>query len=339
MMNDSPIFVVGTPRSGTTLTAQILGRHPSILMPGENHFFEDIYARRGELGDPADPETIARVVERISTIYGRYNQLADQEHIDGLIVKEALIQRLVSASQTYKDVLDGFMKIQLEQYKGKRRWGNNTPKDLFHIKEILSFYPDAKILVCTRDVRDFLLSYKNRWMVTTDAHKERLRRLYHPVLTSMLWKASMKRIALLEAQIPKKNFMVVRYEDLVMDTEAVVKKICRVVDESFAPEMLEVCTHNSSDNLVQHGIFSSSIGKWRSRLEPEDAYVAQWISRKELTPLGYEQETLDIKRIAVLKLILSFPFAAIRAFRANTDNRGPALQYLVKRMSAILFGR
>ncbi len=42
--------MVGTPRSGTTLCASILGRHSTIYMGGENHFFEDIYARREQLG-------------------------------------------------------------------------------------------------------------------------------------------------------------------------------------------------------------------------------------------------------------------------------------------------
>ena len=338
-MNNSPIFIVGTPRSGTTLTARILDKHPHIMMPGENHFFEDIYARRDELGDPSDSKSKANIIERICTIYGRYNQLSDQQRIDKLIADDALISRLAADSRSYKDILDGFMQIQLEKQRGKQRWGNNTPKDLFHIKEILSFYPEAKILMCTRDVRDFLLSYKNRWTVTSEAHKERLKRLYHPILTSMLWKASMKRIPLLERSIPTGNFMIVHYEELVTNTETVVKEICRVIGENYTPQMLEICTNNSSGPVAQDGIFSSSIGKWRSKLAPEDALIAQWINRKELSFLGYKREPLAVKRLTILKLILSFPFAAIRAFRANTNNRGPLLQYLVKRILAIWFGR
>ncbi len=338
MIKDAPIFVVGTPRSGTTLTAQILDRHPGIMMPGENHFFEDIYSRRKEIGNAADPAVMATIVERISTIYGRYNQVSDQQRIDRLITEEALISRLANGSCSYKDVLDRFMEIQLEK-QGKRRWGNNTPKDLFHIREILSFYPDAVILVCVRDVRDFLISYKNRWTVTTEAHKDRLKKLYHPVLTSLLWKASMKKIPALEEQIPKGNFMVIHYEDLVTDTEAVVKDICDLVGEKYVPQMLDVSTNNSSDTTAQRGIFSSSIGKWRSSLGAEDALIAQWITRKEMSYLGYKPESFSVRWIVVVKLILSFPFAVTKAFRANADNRGPLFQYLAKRVSAIILGR
>ena len=54
------------------------------------------------------------------------------------------------------------MNIQMRS-QGKSRWGNNVPKDIFNIDKILSFYPDAKILVCIRDPRDFLVSYKHFW--------------------------------------------------------------------------------------------------------------------------------------------------------------------------------
>ncbi len=332
-MRESPIFIVGTPRSGTTLTARILDRHPRVMMPGENHFFEDIYARRKELGDPVEPAARERIVQRLETIYGRYNQLEDQARIDRLSAEGRLSG--LRSEDSYKGMLDRFMAIQLEE-QGKARWGNNAPKDLFHIEEILSFYPDARILVCVRDVRDFLLSYKNRWKVTTEAHKERLKRLYHPLLTSLLWKASMKRIPRLEQRVAAGNLMLIRYEELVTDTERIVRDICEVIGETYSPEMLDVQTHNSSDGTPRKGIFSSSIGKWREGLPPEDAAIAQWIAREELAYLGYPRERLDVDKVVLARLIAGFPVAAVRAFRANSANRGPLLQYLRKRIGAML---
>ena len=87
----APIFVVGPPRAGTTLTANILGRHSRVFMAGENHFFEDIYTRRDDLGDFADPAARRRTVERLSTIYGRHNQQVDQQRVDRLFVDRELV--------------------------------------------------------------------------------------------------------------------------------------------------------------------------------------------------------------------------------------------------------
>lgn len=44
----APIFVFGIPRSGTTLTAMIIGRHSRLFMSGETHYIDDIYSRRKE---------------------------------------------------------------------------------------------------------------------------------------------------------------------------------------------------------------------------------------------------------------------------------------------------
>jgi Sulfotransferase family len=79
---NAPVFVLGTPRSGTTLVAKVLGRHSQIFMPGETDFFDDIYSRKKELGDPQDPEARQKIVARLATLYGRYNHSADQQRIE-----------------------------------------------------------------------------------------------------------------------------------------------------------------------------------------------------------------------------------------------------------------
>jgi hypothetical protein len=71
------------------------------------------------------------------------------------------MDELKTSGRTYRDILTTFMNIQMRSEE-KVRWGNNVPKDIFNLDQIFSFYPDAKILICIRDVRDYLLSYKPR---------------------------------------------------------------------------------------------------------------------------------------------------------------------------------
>ena len=60
-LDAAPIFVLGMPRSGTTLTAKILGRHQKIfaLAPGETHYFHDVWSRRRELDDLQDDKNLS----------------------------------------------------------------------------------------------------------------------------------------------------------------------------------------------------------------------------------------------------------------------------------------
>ncbi len=50
--SELPVFVVGMPRSGTTLTEQILGSHPRIFAAGEPRFLEQAVARAVGSADP-----------------------------------------------------------------------------------------------------------------------------------------------------------------------------------------------------------------------------------------------------------------------------------------------
>lgn len=332
---DAPIFIMGTPRSGTTLTARILGRHSRLFMPGEAHFFEDIFSRRRELGDLGSSACRNMILERLATLYGRFNEPNDQERIERLLCDPSVRRDLESSCGSYKDLLSTFMEVQARS-EGKARWGNNAPRDLFSVNEILSFYPDAKILLCIRDVRDFLISYRDKWRATSTESVERLKLLYHPVVTSLLWKSSAREISGLPARLPSADFMLIRYEELVRRPEPTVRKICEFVGESFEPGMLEVDSNNSSAGTRQGGIYASSVGRWRDGLAEEDAHVAQLLTRKELERLGYSVEKTNANPVKVAATFLSTPFAFWRAIEANKEKRGPLIPYVIRRATPFL---
>jgi len=338
MSLESPIFIVGTPRSGTTLTAKILGRHPELFMPGETHYFDDIYACRNELGIVGDVASIERIVERLSTLYERYYELPDQERISSLFSTINANSEILAQCNNYGDILAWFMRIQMEK-EGKSRWGNNAPRDIFNYKDIIKFYPDAKIIICVRDLRDFLLSYQGKWKVTGDDHVERLKKLYHPVITSLLWKSSMKLVSEIKRDVAAENLIIVNYEGLVQEPEITVNNICKTIGVDFIPGMLEVNSNNSSNAGNATGIFSSSVERWRENLSNEEIKIAQILAKKELRDLGYSIEPVKFNFFKLLMKFSSTPFALWRALNANKDVRGPLIPYLSRRLSSLLRSR
>lgn len=328
----SPIFVIGTPRSGTTLTAKILGKHSRLFMPGETHYFDDIYYRRNQIGSLNIDETFEKIAERLYTLYGRYNEPDDQDFIQNLFPDIGSLSSHIKGSKSYCEILERFMDVQKE-HKGKNRWGNNAPKDIFNIKEILDCFPNAKFIVCVRDLRAFLYSYKGKWKNTvSDFHTQRVKKLYHPVITSYLWKASMKQLSEVKRYIPENNYVIVRYEDLVSEPETTVKNICETIGEQFEPEMLEIETHNSSNVSRSKGIFTSSINLWETELTPEEIAVGQYIAGEQLIECSYKPVSVKIKPIRLFLIYLTTPFALIRALNANKKSIGPIIPYLIKRI-------
>jgi Sulfotransferase family len=329
----SPIFIIGAPRSGTTLTARILGRHSRVFMPGETHFFDDIYTRRRKLGNLNNADSVQRVIARLRSLYGRFNEKPDQARIDRLLQTHDIIEEL-SSCRTYKELFSCFMEIQM-RLAGKVRWGNNVPKDIYHIEEIISFYPGAKILICVRDVRDFLISYQNKWRVAEGDNVRRLRALYHPVLTSLLWHSSAKQIALIKDLVPRENIMVIRYENLVQDSQRLLHEICRFIGEGFEKDMLEVDEGNSSFPVNQKGIYALSVGRWRQLLTDEEAHIAQKINRRWLVEFGYTTDQLKINHMKLGYMYATLPYGLWKAIRANKSTRGPFLSYVAKRLLSL----
>ncbi|MGA7802245.1 MAG: sulfotransferase, partial [Gammaproteobacteria bacterium] len=318
-----------------TLTAKILGCHPELFMPGETHFFDDIYARRGELGEPTDSESRVRIAGRLSDLYGRYYEPPDQDRIERLFAGVD-VPAALEACRSYGDVLSWFMELQMRE-EGKHRWGNNAPRDLFNYAEILEFYPHARLVVCVRDLRAFLLSYKHKWRGVTDpAHRDRVRKLYHPVVTSLLWKSSMRLVPLLRESVPRGHLVVVPYERLVTEPEAMVKEICAAVGLTYVPKMLDIEFHNSSAAPAEKGIFATSIDRWRQELGVEEIAIAQRIAGHELKDLGYELEPVRPNPVRVAGLLASAPTALWRGLQANKDVRGPLLPYLAKRVVSLV---
>jgi len=333
--NSAPIFVVGTPRSGTTLTANILGRHSRIFMPGETHFFDDVYARRKSLGSLPDCGTAEKIFSRLTSMYGRYNEPDDQKRIDRVFSAPGAAEALMGQWKSYKDVFVSFMELQ-SRHVQKPRWGNNVPRDVFNIPEILTFFPEAKVVVCVRDVRDFLLSYQKKWEVSPLDHQERLQKLYHPILTSLMWKSSMRQLSLVKKLVASRNLAILKYEDLVSDPEREVRRLCKTIGEEFENGMLDVRTHNSSFvRDSENAIFSASVGRWKEKLSVEEACWAHTIAGREMEAVGYGREKLNPSAWRMLGWALTFPGALHRAVSANKEVIGGLGAFLVKRGGAL----
>jgi len=301
-------------------------------MPGETHYFEDVYARRETLGDFwAQQASSILVKKRLLSMYRRYAEFSDQERLEALQAEQGLVDRLIANSCDYCELFRGLMGEQMRSV-GKERWGNNVPRDVFCLNDILLCCPDAKFLVCIRDPRDFLLSYKGKWKIAEKDHIARLKSLYHPVVTTLLWLSSMRAIRAAEENIPQDQIMVQRYEELVSDPHAAVKRVCAFLDIEFEAAMLDVSDHNSSEETDATGIFDRSVGRWRSLLAPDEVAVAQLLAGRMMAQFGYGCVQTGASKLRVAAQLLKTPAALYRALEANSGTRGPLPKYLYQRL-------
>jgi hypothetical protein len=328
-LNLPPIFVVGAARSGTTLTGQILGGHPMVFSPGESHFFEDVWSRRDNLGSLMNSAEIEAATDRVMTLFGRYNFPDSQALVDQNVDRDKLVEQTVALGGGYAALYQVFMQT-LAHVNAKQRFCDDTPKHLFHLDAIFDLFPDAKVIACIRDPRDFLSSYKNYWRKSTES--DRVRALYHPIVTSLLWRSSANAIHVASQHYGPEHFTTFQYEQLVTQPLEEVRRLCDFLELEFSAELIDVSSNNSSFAPNTSGIFATSIGRWQTELEPAEVWWAQVIGRTRMKEFGYRLHAVKPSSGQLVGIALRTPFAFLHALRANKHKRGPMLDYLKRRV-------
>jgi hypothetical protein len=279
-----PVFIVGAPRTGTTLVKEILNRHPEIHLFDEVHFFERVWDDREHLGDLSSPMSQAAAIHRIREIVAHFG--SDKDVLNTLTTGEYK-RRLIEAGRKYRNLF----RILLEegaQRNGATIWGDSSPQDILYLDQLTKWYPDARIVVLVRDPRAFLASYKNYYRRGVESYRER----YNPIPVSMLWRSYLQALFEAEERPWAEAVHRVRYEDLVDDPESVVRGLCDHVGVPFDPAMLDVESSNSSfvpagETRTARGIVSSSRERWRTELTPTEIWLGERVFARERERLGY----------------------------------------------------
>ena len=154
---ERPVFVVGHPRSGTTLLQLLLGSGHLGIAP-ETHFFTYVmepyasqiaieylgHRRRG----PTCADRPTEILKRLATKPGIHFSPDETE----------LVREAASNPGSAAVVLNVIMEILVSRSGEYSRWLEKTPRHFFFVKEILELFPDAYLLFMMRDPRDVVSS-------------------------------------------------------------------------------------------------------------------------------------------------------------------------------------
>jgi hypothetical protein len=115
--NDRPIFVIGCPRSGTTLLQLMLHAHPRIAVPTETRFVLAAYDARRDFGDLREAQNRRALAE---WIVGRKVTRFRDLGLD----RAAVVEEIVAAPGTLGSALETVFRAYARRF-GKQRWGTS----------------------------------------------------------------------------------------------------------------------------------------------------------------------------------------------------------------------
>jgi hypothetical protein len=260
MSQSPPLFIVGAPRSGNTLTRRVLMASDQIYIPPETYVLGEIISRWRKWRALDWRERVFL----FCAYFDRHNLFADLE-IETLspFAKEACA--LEKHAQTRQHLIDLFYAFMTREHGySATRWGDKTPWNTMHLEAIVKAYPDAYYLFLKRDGRDVVASQLKSDMRDFDSATQR-------------WidaNAACRRHLKKARRAP----LEIAYETLVTDPETVFKSIFEWANLDFAPDYLTKVPEKLGDvgrhahhAAVTQPITASSIGKWRESL-PEHAF-------------------------------------------------------------------
>ena len=102
--------------------------------------------------------------------------------------------------------------------------------------------------------------------------------------------------------------MTVRYEDLVADAEATVRRMCDFLALEFEPQMLAVGWINSTTANWQAGsggISTEAVGKWQKGLAPPEVLITQKVARVEMAAYGYTAVDIPASQYVYMPLLVA----------------------------------
>ena len=319
-----PVFVVGCPRSGTTLLAAILDRHRSISISPETRFFESV-KRLDRKRSPASHDGIADFI-------------LSRDRVSDLDVTRV---ELLARFKRYPASIASGYRALLEVYavrSGKEMAGEKSPVHLLHVPTIFEWYPLATVLCLVRDGRDVVQSLLRVPWTHDNASRHAAEWRYRSNLTAQFQGRFRDR------------FHVVRFEDLLRQPEAELKRVFDLLGVYYDERVFDSGNHSNVvpkwerkwKAMALGPIDDSRVSVWQSTMSPELLHRMYAIMHSQLAFWGYNQletvpslswfsrvlvwfQCLPFRRISYIALRqVSLLFRVIRAgFLGQGRHRSP----------------
>lgn len=222
-------FIVGSPRSGTTLLRLMVDSHPLLAIPPETGFFFKI-ARFTGTADERRAEFGARLT-RSTGIDGSWRDFG--------LSSEEFLARLQSIQPF--DVAEG-LRLFYRMYadtQSKPRWGDKTPLYCRNLCEIQDLLPEARFIHILRDGRDVAASLRRQWFSPGPSIEAQ----------ALYWRRNVE--AARQHARRCRHYHEVRYEDLVRDPEPALRRICSFIELDFDAAMLRYW-QRAPERLTEH---------------------------------------------------------------------------------------
>lgn len=297
---DTPIFIVGLPRSGSTLWHNVFGRNNQLCRIAEMHYLTPVkkdfkYFTKKSVGDLSNDDNIRRMFEMIFEVkkvkgiteaFWEY----DIGKIEGDTLKERMISRTLESDRSIESIFK-ILTEEFTSYKEKSRGCIKFPVYVNHIPKLIEWYPNSKVVHIIRDPRAIAVSRKNDPGGTQKKIKK-YPYLSFPIRWTMVLYVTMQyiwssRLHLTYKKFP--NYHHFKYEDLLINPEQTIRELCKHTEVDFHEDMLNPGKGQASSitNKQKEGFDKSAAFRWKNHIKPLENRIITCMTRRSMRRFEY----------------------------------------------------
>ncbi len=227
----APIFIIGLPRTGTTLVDRILSSHPEVVSAGELNTFAGLIKNLAKTPSNRvlDVETLQNTPGADLAALG-HDYIHDTQHLA----------------------------------RGAARFTDKMPLNFFYAGLIHRALPNARIVALRRDPMDSCLSNYRQLFSTAFSYYNYSFDLADSAQYYLAFDALMRHW---RDTLPTDRFLQIRYEDIVADLEREARRLLEFCDLEWNDACLRFHENaapvsTASSVQVRSPVYSSSVGRW-----------------------------------------------------------------------------
>jgi hypothetical protein len=284
------VFLCGHRKCGTTLLNNLLDNHEQLIVYPTDltvlYAYYPYYTENNYTSDEKKDRLNKVIFENLKSTETVSNK------IDLVKFKDLFFEK-IKEDFSIKSVIEAlfltFCKI-VDYDHGDIVVGKETSIEIY-AREIYEMFPNCKFIHIIRDPRDnyaSLYSGLKKWYSNMG---DTGNTLLHSLLER--YGLGLKMIPFNQKSIGSDNYMTIRFEDLVLDTENMLKEICSFINISYDKSMLnptilgEPTGGNSFENRFFTKVDNENVNNWKNRIDDFPAKVIEFHFKEYLINFDY----------------------------------------------------
>lgn len=289
--NYNPIFIIGQGRTGSKLLIYSLNKNSDIYISPELKFLEFwkkcVSKEIEKIGNLNKDENAKKAIDMLfSKNESPFNKFYE---ITKKLDVKIIMQRFLNSKRNIEDLLMIFLKENTRVHN-KKIWGAKFPVHFSYLSKLLKWFPESKIIFLIRHPAAIInseIKMKSRnkssgsFPISNDRFLFRISIIFY-VVVQWIWSLNIYE------KNDNKNLFLLKYEDLLLNPESIIRDLCFFIGVDFDSTMLDVSNYDSSYsiNKNQKGFNKRNINLWRSKKNYNS--LCKLLCIKKMNKYGYK---------------------------------------------------